>query len=140
MKFLNIQICLTISDIGAHVSDMNMGKFCFLFNHLHVNIGKIDFEDWTLQNSVLVDGIIRQAHHMILDGLFKYPSIVYPNMIVVGVQFLGQGGIALADYGLMPMVLDNVVRVIQQKFFGKKCSKFVIASYSLHRYVNKLSI
>ncbi len=100
-----------------------MEKFYSVFNHLHVNKSKIkiDFDDWTLQNSVLIDGNTRQAYHMILHGLFKYQRNGHPNTIAVRVQFSSQGGIASADYELVPMGLENMVRVIQQQFLGKKC-------------------
>ncbi len=51
---------------------------------------------------------------MMLHSLFKYQSNGYPNATVVGVQFLAHSGIALADYGLVPMRLENMVRVSQK--------------------------
>ena len=50
-------------------------------------------------------------------------------------QFLVDGGIALAEYDLVQMTLDVIVWVIQQKFLNWKCPKFV-AKHSLHNYVN----
>ncbi len=58
---------------------------------------------------MLVDGITKQAHHFVLHGLVKYQSIGFPDNIVVGVQFLADGGITLAEYDLVPMTLEVIV-------------------------------
>ncbi len=84
----NTETCSAMLEIGVSLSDKDMGKFCSVFNHLHNYKGKIDFDNWSLQNSVPIDGITRQAYHMILNGLFIYQSIGYPYTIVVGVHIL----------------------------------------------------
>lgn len=37
-----------------------------------------------------------QAHHIVLNGLFKYQSINFQCIFVVKVQLLAQGGVSLA--------------------------------------------
>ncbi len=105
----NIQSCAVISKIGVCLVDKDIIKYCTLFNRLNANQGKIDFKDWKVEGSVLVDGITKQAQHFLLHGLFKYQSIGCPDNIVVGVQFLADGGIALAEYDLVPKTLDAIV-------------------------------
>lgn len=78
--------------------------------------------------------------NLLMHGLFKYKNIGYPEETVVWVQFLAQGNIALDDYNLVPVTLNNVVRMIQQKFLSKKYLKFVVAVHSLHNYMNELNI
>ncbi len=86
-----------ISNISVCLTDKDMEKYCSLFNHFHSNIGKIDFDNGQLENSVLIDGITRLVHHIIFHGFFKYQSIGFPNTIIVGIHFLVWGGIALTD-------------------------------------------
>ncbi len=93
----NIWLCSEISNFGVYLCDKDMEKYYSQFNCLHGNDEKIEFDDWKLENPVLVNGIIRLAHHMVSHGLFKYRCIGYHNTIVFGVQFLAHGGIALVE-------------------------------------------
>lgn len=75
-----------------------MKKYTFLFNLINNNTRKIDFDDWSNQDSVLINGITGLADHVVLHGLFKYKTIGFPDTVVVGILFCGDGEIGLIDY------------------------------------------
>ncbi len=113
-RHANIKSCPMIANIGVRLNDMEMEKFCTIINRIHLMNGKIDFEDWRCDNSVLTDTIKKTAHPAVLNGLYRYESQGNSPMVVVGVQFLSDGRIPLLGYDLVPMKLENTVRLIQQ--------------------------
>ncbi len=86
--------------IGVHLVDKEIGTNCDLFSFFSINCGKIEFQDWYYNSSVLVGGIKNEAHNVVLHDLFMYQSIEYADTIVVGVQFLEHGGVSLAQYDM----------------------------------------
>ena len=135
-RHANIKSCPMIANIGVRLNDLKMEKICTI----HSMNGKIDFEDWCCDDSVLRDTITKTAHHAVLHGLYRYESQGNSPMVVVGVQFLSDGGIPLLGYDLVPMKLENTVRLIQQKFHGKKTSKYLLSIHQLYEYANNVNL
>ncbi len=139
-RHANIKSCPMIANTGVRLNALEMEKFCTIINCIHLMNGKIDFEDWSCDNSVLMDTNTKTAHHAVLHGLYRYEFQGNSPMVVVGVQFLSDGGIPLLGYDLVPMKLENIVCPIQQKFHGKKTSKYLLSTYQLYVYANNMNL